>query len=65
IYQNDSFSIYEVSSEVQGTARIGQRVQKNAKTVPSLMMSGTYMGYAQIRSETVVGDTSVLNLPCP
>lgn len=65
IYQNDSFSVYDISSEIQGTARIGQRVQKNAKTVPSLMMGGTYMGYAQIRSETVVGNTSVLTLPCP
>ena len=65
IYQNDSFSVYEISSEIQGTARIGQRVQKNANTVPSFMMSGTYMGYAQIRSETVVGNTSVLTLPCP
>ena len=65
IYQNDSFSVYEISSEIQGTARIGQRVQKNAKTVPSFIMGGTYMGYAQIRSETIVGDTSVLTLPCP
>ncbi len=65
IYQNDSFSVYDISSEIQGTARIGQRVQKNANTVPSLMMSGTYMGYAQIRSETVAGNTSVLTLPCP
>jgi hypothetical protein len=65
IYQNDSFSVYEISSEIQGTAKIGQRVQKNAKTVPSLMMSGVYMGYAQIRSETIVGYASVLTLPCP
>ena len=65
IYQNDSFSVYEISSEIQGTARIGQRVQKNAKTVPSFMMGGTYMGYAQIRSETIAGNTSVLTLPCP
>ncbi len=65
IYQNDSFSVYEISSEIQGTARIGQRVQKNAKTVPSFIMGGTYMGYAQIRSETIVGNTSVLTLPCP
>jgi hypothetical protein len=65
IYQNDSFSVYEISSEIQGTARIGQRVQKNANTVPSFIMGGTYMGYAQIRSETVVGNTSVLTLPCP
>ncbi|MDD1762103.1 MAG: hypothetical protein LUQ59_07695 [Methanothrix sp.] len=65
IYQNDSFSVYEISSEIQGTAKIGQRVQKNAKTVPSFVMGGTYMGYVQIRSETVVGNTSVLTLPCP
>jgi hypothetical protein len=65
IYQNDSFSVYQISSEVQGTARIGQRVQKNAKTVPSFMMNGMYVGYAQIRSETIVGNTSVLTLPCP
>jgi hypothetical protein len=65
IYQNDSFSVYQISSEIQGTAKIGQRVQKNAKTVPSFVMHGTYMGYAQIRSETLVGNTSVLTLPCP
>jgi hypothetical protein len=65
IYQNDSFSVYEISSEIQGTARIGQRVQKNANTVPSFIMGGTYVGYAQIRSETIVGNTSVLTLPCP
>jgi hypothetical protein len=65
IYQNDSFSVYQISSEIQGTARIGQRVQKNAKTVPSFMMNGMYVGYAQIRSETIVGNTSVLTLPCP
>jgi hypothetical protein len=65
IYQNDSFSVYDISSEIQGTAKIGQRVQKNAKTVPSFVMGGTYMGYAQIRSETIVGNTSVLTLPCP
>jgi hypothetical protein len=65
IYQNDSMSIYQISSEIQGTARIGQRVQKNANTVPSFTMSGTYMGYAKIISETLVGNTSVLTLPCP
>jgi hypothetical protein len=65
IYQNDSFSVYEISSEIQGTARIGQRVQKNARTSPTYMMNGKYMGYAQIRSELVAGNTSVLTLPCP
>ena len=64
-YQDDSISVYEISSEVQGSARIGQRVQKNARTVPTMMMGGTYMGYAQIRSETVVGNMSILTLPCP
>ncbi len=65
VYQNDSFSVYEISSEIQGTARIGQRVQKNARTSPTYMMNGMYMGYAQIRSELVAGNTSVLTLPCP
>ena len=65
IYQNDSFSVYEISSEIQGTARIGQRVQKNARTSPTYMMNGKYMGYAQISSELVAGNTSVLTLPCP
>lgn len=64
-YQDDSISVYDISSEIQGSARIGQRVQKNASTVPSMIMGGTYIGYAQIRSDTVVGNTSVLTLPCP
>jgi hypothetical protein len=65
IYQSDNVSVYDISSEIQGTAKIGQRVQKNAKTVPSYIMGGTYIGYAQIRSETVVGNSSILTLPCP
>ena len=64
-YQDDKISVYEISSEIQGSARIGQRVQKNSRTVPTMMMGGTYMGYAQIRSETVAGNISILNLPCP
>jgi hypothetical protein len=65
IYQNDNVSVYDINSEIQGTARIGQRVQKNADTVPSYIMGGTYMGYVQIRSETIVGNSSILTLPCP
>jgi hypothetical protein len=65
IYQNNSISVYDISSEVQGTARIGARVQKNANTVPSYIMGGTYVGYVQIRSEIVAGNSSVLTLPCP
>jgi hypothetical protein len=65
IYQNDNVSIYNINSEVQGIARIGSRVQKNADTVPSFIMGGTYIGYAQIRTEIQAGDISILNLPCP
>jgi hypothetical protein len=65
IYQNDNVSIYNINSEVQGIARIGSRVQKNANTVPSFIMGGTYIGYAQIRTEIQAGDISILNLPCP
>lgn len=65
IYEDDNVSIYNINSEVQGTARIGSRVQKNSGTVPSFVMGGTYIGYAQIRSEIVAGNSSILNLPCP
>jgi hypothetical protein len=65
IYQDKNASVYEISSEIQGTARIGARVQKNAHTVPSYIMGGTYVGYAQIRSDIVVGNSSILTLPCP
>ncbi len=65
IYEDDNTSIYNINSEVQGTARIGSRVQKNSRTVPSFVMGGTYIGYAQIRSEIVAGNSSILNLPCP
>ncbi len=65
IYQNDQVSVYDINSEVQGTASIGARVQKNANTVPSYIMSGTYIGYTNIRSEILAGNTSILTLPCP
>jgi len=65
IYQDDNTSIYDINSEVQGVARIGSRVQKNAKTVPSYIMSGTYIGYMDISVEMQVGNMSILNLPCP
>lgn len=64
-YQDDQVSVYDISSEVQGTARIGSKVQKNANTVPSFIMGGTYIGYTTIRSEIVAGNTSILTLPCP
>jgi hypothetical protein len=65
VYQDQNVSIYNINSEVQGTAHIGARVQKNADTVPSFIMGGTYVGYTDIRSEIVAGNTSLLTLPCP
>ncbi len=65
IYENNNTSIYDIDSEVQGTAHIGTRVQKNAQTVPSFIMSGNYLGYTEINSEVVAGNQSVLTLPCP
>ncbi len=65
IYQDENVSIYNINSEIQGTARIGSRVQKNSRTVPSFIMGGTYVGYAKIIEELQAGYSSVLNLPCP
>jgi hypothetical protein len=65
IYQDNNTSIYDINSEVQGVARIGSRVQRNAQTVPSYMMSGTYIGYVDLSVEMQVGNMSILNLPCP
>jgi hypothetical protein len=65
IYQDDNTSIYDIDSELQGVARIGSKVQKNAHTVPSYIMSGTYIGYVDLSIEMQVGNMSILNLPCP
>ncbi len=65
IYENNQTSVYDIDSEIQGTAHIGTRVQKNAQTVPSFIMGGNYLGYTEIRSEVVAGNQSVLTLPCP
>lgn len=65
VYQDDNISVYDISSEIQGTAKIGVKVQKNADAVPSYIMRGMYVGYAQIRSETLAGNSSILTLPCP
>ncbi|MDD1751497.1 MAG: hypothetical protein LUQ38_00200 [Methanotrichaceae archaeon] len=65
IYQDDNTSIYDIDSELQGVARIGSRVKKNAHTVPTYIMGGTYIGYVDIRSEMQAGNMSIMNLPCP
>jgi len=65
IYENNQTSVYDIDSEIQGTAHVGTRVQKNAQTVPSLIMGGNYLGYTEIQSEVEAGNQSVLTLPCP
>jgi len=63
--QTSTASVYDIASEVQGTARIGARVQKTASTVPAYVMGGTYMGYSNIHMQLETGNASVLTLPCP
>jgi len=65
IIQTSAASVYDISSEVQGTAKIGARVQKSASTVPAYVMGGTYMGYTNIHMSLETGNASVLTLPCP
>jgi hypothetical protein len=65
IIQTSDVSVYDIKSEVQGTAKIGARVQKSASTVPAYVMGGTYMGYSNIHMSLETGNASVLTLPCP
>jgi hypothetical protein len=63
ISQTDKNSVYSVHSEVEGTARVGSRVQKSSSAVPIYVMSGTYSGYLNMRMTLESG--SLLTLPCP
>ncbi len=66
ITQSSAASVYDIASEVQGTARIGARVQKSYSTVPAYVMGGTYTGYTNIHmSLETGGNGSVMTLPCP
>jgi len=65
IIQTSEVSVYDIKSEVQGTAKIGARVQKSASTVPAYVMGGTYMGYSNIHMQLETGNASILTLPCP
>jgi hypothetical protein len=66
IIQTSVASVYDIASEVQGTAKIGARVQKSASTVPAYVMGGTYMGYTNIHMTLETGgNASVMTLPCP
>ncbi len=63
--QTDEVSVYEIDSEIMGTAKIGSRVQKRASSAPIYVMGGTYIGYSIIRMDVEAGNASILTLPCP
>jgi hypothetical protein len=63
--QTDNNSVNSIHSEVEGTARVGARVQKGSSTVPIYVMSGAYSGYLNMRMTLESGNASLLTLPCP
>ena len=65
VSQTDNNSVYSIHSEVEGTARVGARVQKSASAVPIYVMSGAYSGYLNMRMSLESGNASLLTLPCP
>ena len=65
VAQTDNNSVYSIHSEVEGTARVGARVQKSSAAVPIYVMSGAYSGYLNMRMSLESGNASLLTLPCP
>lgn len=65
ISQTNENSVYSVHSEVQGTARVGARVQRTASSVPAYIMTGSYQGYTNMRMQLESGNASIMTLPCP
>ena len=65
VSQTNQNSVYNIHSEVEGTARVGARVQKSASSVPIYIMSGTYQGYTNMRMTLESGNASIMTLPCP
>ncbi|MDD4162742.1 MAG: hypothetical protein PHW87_09730 [Methanothrix sp.] len=65
VAQTDQNTVYSIHSEVEGTAKVGARVQKGSRAVPIYVMSGTYSGYLNMRMSLESGNASVLTLPCP
>jgi hypothetical protein len=63
--QTDQVSVYDIRSEIQGTAKIGSRVQRTSNTNPAYIMGGTYIGYTNMDIQIEAGNASVLTLPCP
>lgn len=65
VSQTNQNSVYSVHSEIEGTARVGARVQKGSSSVPIYTMSGTYEGYTNMRMQLESGNASIMTLPCP
>ncbi|MBN1236127.1 MAG: hypothetical protein JW999_08785 [Methanotrichaceae archaeon] len=65
IAQTDNNSVYSIHSEIEGTARVGARVQKGSGAVPIYVMNGVYSGYTNMRMSLESGNASILTLPCP
>jgi hypothetical protein len=65
INQDDNNSVYSIHSEIEGTARVGARVQKGSSAAPIYVMNGVYSGYTNMRMSLESGNASILTLPCP
>jgi len=64
-YNGGYKSVYNIHSEVEGTAKVGARVQKSSTAVPIYVMTGVYSGYTNMRMSLETGNASVMALPCP
>ena len=65
IIQTDQVSVYDIHSEIQGTAKIGSRVQGGPNAVPAYVMGGTYVGNTNMWMTLEAGNASIMTLPCP
>lgn len=65
VSQTDQNSVYSIHSEVEGTAKVGARVQNSSREVPIYVMSGAYTGYLNMRMTLESGNANILTLPCP
>ncbi len=65
IFQDQQVSVYEIDTELMGTAKIGSRVQTSSSSAPAYVMGGTYVGNLNLRTDLEAGNASILTLPCP
>jgi len=65
VSQTNENSVYSIHTEVDGTARVGARVQKSPGSAPAYVMTGSYRGYTNMRMQLECGNASIMTLPCP